>query len=166
MTLGVLEDHLVIQQCLHPQCDDSGHYSRKHPVMPFSQQAFYFWVLEPKIHSTYLVLIVFARSFRILVTLRQSSRSVVFLSSKYHEPLRQKFFEPKYHNQSTLEEFSIHNCDSASSTFLHGLSGRNMLNSFDILIYASTTQKVICSFELSPFSYIPTFIYQLIVKSM
>ena len=37
---------------------------------------------------------------------------------------------------------------------------------FDILIYASTTQKVICSFELSSFSYIPTFIYQLIVKSM
>ena len=41
-----------------------------------------------------------------------------------------------------------------------------MLNSFDILIYASTTQKVIWSFELSPFSYIPSFIYQLIVKSM
>ena len=37
---------------------------------------------------------------------------------------------------------------------------------FDILVYASTTQKVICSFELSPFSYIPTFFYQLIVKSM
>ena len=41
-----------------------------------------------------------------------------------------------------------------------------MLISLDILIYASTTQKVICSFELSPFSYIPTLIYQLIVKSM
>ena len=36
---------------------------------------------------------------------------------------------------------------------------------FDILVYASTTQKVICSFELSPFSYIPTFIYQLTVRS-
>ena len=58
------------------------------------------------------------------------------------------------------------NRDSASSTFLHGLSGRNMLNSFDILIYASTTQKVICSFELSLFSCILTFVYQLIVKSM
>ena len=37
---------------------------------------------------------------------------------------------------------------------------------FDILIYASTTQKVICSFELSLFSCLLTFVYQLIVKSM
>ena len=54
---------------------------------------------------------------------------------------------------------------SASPTFLHGLSERNMLNSFDMLIYAPTTQKIICSFELSLFSYIPAFIYQLIVRS-
>ena len=128
MDLGVLGSHLVIQPCFVSLVCDSGHYSRKHPVMPFSQQAFYFWVLKPKIHSTHLLLIVFASSFRILVTLRQSSGSVVFPSSKYHEPLRQKFFEPKDHNQSTLEEFSIHNCDSVSSTFLHGLSGRNLLN--------------------------------------
>ena len=37
---------------------------------------------------------------------------------------------------------------------------------FDILIYASTAQKVICSFELSLFSCLLTFVYQLIVKSM
>ena len=37
---------------------------------------------------------------------------------------------------------------------------------FDILVYASTTQKVICSFELSLFSCLLTFVYQLIVKSM
>ena len=37
---------------------------------------------------------------------------------------------------------------------------------FDILIYASTTQKVICSFELSLFSCLLTLVYQLIVKSM
>ena len=41
-----------------------------------------------------------------------------------------------------------------------------MLISLDILIYASTTQKVICSFELSLFSCLLTFVYQLIVKSM
>ena len=75
-------------------------------------------------------------------------------------------FEPKDHNQSALDEISIQYCHSARSTFLHGLSGRNMLNSFDILIYASTTQKVICSFELSLFSCLLTFVYQLIVKSM
>ena len=37
---------------------------------------------------------------------------------------------------------------------------------FDILIYASTTQKIICSFELSLFSCLLTLVYQLIVKSM
>ena len=49
---------------------------------------------------------------------------------------------------------------------LHGLSGRNILNSFDMLIHASTTQKVICSFELSLCSCIPILVYQLIVKFM
>ena len=37
---------------------------------------------------------------------------------------------------------------------------------FNILIYASTTQKVICSFELSLFSCLLIFVYQLIAKSM
>ena len=37
---------------------------------------------------------------------------------------------------------------------------------FDILIYASTTQKIVCSFELSLFSCLLTLVYQLIVKSM
>ena len=41
-----------------------------------------------------------------------------------------------------------------------------MLNLFDILTYASTTQKVNIFLELSPFSCIPTLAYQLIVKSM
>ena len=35
---------------------------------------------------------------------------------------------------------------------------------FDILIYASTTQKIICSFELSLFSCLLSFVYQLIVQ--
>ena len=69
------------------------------------------------------------------------------------------------HNQSALDGFSILYCDSASSTFLHGLSGRNMLNSFDMLVHASTTQKIICSFELSLFSCFLALVYQLIVRS-
>ena len=73
--------------------------------------------------------------------------------------------EPKDHNSSAFNLFSILPCESASSTFLHGLSGRNMLNSFDMLIHASTTQKIICSFELSLFSCLLTFVYQLIVRS-
>ena len=39
-------------------------------------------------------------------------------------------------------------------------------NLFDMLIYASTTKKIICSFELSLFSCILTSVYHLIVKSM
>ena len=89
---------------------------------------------------------------------------MVFPSSRYHERIRQKLCEPNDHNQSALDGFSVLHCNSASSTFLHGLSGRNMLNLFDMLIYASTTQKIICSFELSLFSCFLTFVYQLIVK--
>ena len=48
----------------------------------------------------------------------------------------------------------------------HGLSGRNMLNLFGILIHVSTTQKIVCSTELSLFSCLLTLVYQLIVKSM
>jgi len=81
--------------------------------------------------------------------------------------LWQKFLvELNDHNQSALDEFSIIYCGSASSTFPHGLSGRNMLNSFDMPNHASTTQKIVCSFELSLFSCLLTFVYQLIVKSM
>ena len=41
-----------------------------------------------------------------------------------------------------------------------------MLNSFDMPNHASTTQKIVCSFELSLFSCLLTFVYQLIVKGM
>ena len=92
---------------------------------------------------------------------------VVFLSSKYYEPLMADVPRwSKDHNQSALDGFSILHCDSASSTFLHGLSGRNLWNSFDMLNHAPTTQKIICSFELSLFSCLLTLVYQLIVKSM
>ena len=81
--------------------------------------------------------------------------------------LWQKFLvELKYHNKITFDEFSIIYCGSASSTFLHGLSGRNMWNSFDMLNHASTTQKIVCSFELSRSSCLLNLVYQLIVKSI
>ena len=69
MTLGVLGDHLVISQDLCSQCDDSGHHSRKHPVMLLSSR-YSTPGFEPEIHPTYFMLIVIASSFRILVTLR------------------------------------------------------------------------------------------------
>ena len=60
------------------------------------------------------MLIVFASSFRILVTFAivLEVRGISFF--QYHEPLWQKFFEPKVRNQNALDESSIHSCESAS----------------------------------------------------
>ena len=49
------------------QCDDSGLYSRKHSVVLLSSR-YSTPGFEPEIHSTHLMLTVFASSFRILVT--------------------------------------------------------------------------------------------------
>ena len=50
--------------------------------------------------------------------------------------------------------------------FCMGYPEKICWTSFDMLIHASTTQKIVCSFELSPFSCLLTFVYQLIVKIM
>ena len=49
--------------------------------------------------------------------------------------------------------------------FCMGYSEETCWTCFDILTYASTTQKIVCSFELSHFSCLPTLVHQLIVKS-
>ena len=125
MTLGYLRASHV--WC--SQCDDSGHHSRKHLVMLFSQQVFYSWVLNPR--------------FTLLTSCRQCCQFLQDISNLCDIPrgpwyfllpntmnyLWQKFLvELKYHNRIILDEFSTIYCGSASSTFLHGLSGRNMLN--------------------------------------
>ena len=79
--------------------------------------------------------------------------------------LWQKIVASKDHNRSALDEFSILYCDSASSTFLHGLSGRNLLNLFRHTNLCIHYSKTVCSFELSHFSRIPISVYQLIVRS-
>ena len=90
---------------------------------------------------------------------------MVFPSSKYYEPLMAEVCWIK-RSQQECSWWVLHSILWICQFYLlHGLSGRNMLNSFDILIHASTTQKDICSFELSLFSRIPIFIYQLIVRS-
>ena len=110
---------------------------------------------------------MFASSFRILVTfvIVIEVCGISFFQIPWTAYGRSSF-EPKDHTKSALDEFSILYCDSANSTSLHGLSGRNMLNLLGILTHASTTRKNICSFELSLFSCLLTFVYQLIVKSM
>ena len=113
------------------------------------------------------MLIVFASSFRLLVTF------VIVL-----EVRGISFFQIPWttYGGSSLNQKITTRVLLMSPPFIvvnllvlplqHGLSGRNMLNLFDILTYASTTQKDICSFELSLFSCLLTLVYQLIVKSM
>ena len=121
---------------------------------------------EPEIHRTYFMLIVFARSFRILVTFAivLEVRGTSFFQLPW-TILGRSSFEPKDHNQGALEEYPIHIVTLPVLPPLHGLPGRNMLNLFDILIHASTTQKSICSLGLSLFSYFLALVYQLIVRS-
>ena len=113
------------------------------------------------------MLIVFASSFRLLVTFAivLEVRGISFFQILW-TTLWQKFVGSKDHNRSALDEFSILYCDSASSTFLHGLSGRNLLNLVrhtNLCIHNSESYMFL---ELSLFNCISAFIYQLIVKSM
>ena len=70
-----------------------------------------------------------ASSFRILVTFAivLEVRGTSFFQLPW-TILGRSSSEPKDDNKSALDEFSMLYCDSASSTFLHGLSGRIMLN--------------------------------------
>ena len=113
------------------------------------------------------MLIVFARSFRLLVTfaLVLEVHGISFFQIPWTAYGRSSF-EPKDHNQGALEEYSVLYCDSASSTFLHELSGRNLLNLIrhtNLCIHKSESYMFP---ELFLLSCILTFIYQLIVKGM
>ena len=70
---------------------------------------------------------MFASSFRILVTfvIVLEVRGISFFQVPWTAYGRSSF-EPKDHNKSALDEFFVLHCESARSTFLHGLSGRNV----------------------------------------
>ena len=114
------------------------------------------------------MLIVIASAFRILVTFAivLEVRGIFFFQIPWTTYGRSSSLNWNITTGLFLMSSPFINRDSASSTFLHGLSGRNMWNSFDMLNHASTTQKIVCSFELSLFSCLLTLVYQLIVKSM
>ena len=79
----------------------------------------------------------------------------------------QKFLvDPKDHNQSALDEISILCWYSANSTFLHGLSGKNLLNLVQHTNLCIHNSERYMFLELILLSCIPTLVYQLIVKSM
>ena len=108
-----------------------------------------------------------ASSFRIIVTFAIVLE--VHDTSFFQLPwiiLGRSSFEPKDDNKRALDEFSMLYCDSASSTFLHGLSGRIMLNLVrhtNLCIHNSENYMFLW---VVLFSCILTLVYQLIVKSM
>lgn len=116
---------------------------------------------------TYLVLLVFASSFRILVTFAivLEVHGIAFFQIPW-TPCGGSSLNQKIATRMLLMSPPFIVVNLPVLPLQHGLSGRNMLNLFGILIHASTTQKNICSFELSRFSCLPTLVYQLIVKSM
>ena len=108
-----------------------------------------------------------AHSFRILLTLRQSSRSVVFPSSKYHELLMAEvLLSQKITTRVLLMSSPLYIVALPVLPFCMGYPEEICWTSFDMLNHASTTQKIVCSFELSLFSCLLTLVYQLIVKIM
>ena len=114
------------------------------------------------------MLIVIASAFRILVTFATvlEVRGISFFQIPW-TILGRSSSEPKDDNKSALDEFSMLYCDSASSTFLHGLSERIMLNLVrhtNLCIHNS--ERYMFLWVVPLFSCLLTFVYQLIVKSM
>ena len=85
---------------------------------------------EPEIHSTYFMLIVIASAFRILVTFAivLEVRGIFFFQIPWTTYGRSSSLNWNITTGLFLMSSPFINRDSASSTFLHGLSGRNMLN--------------------------------------
>ena len=134
------------------QCDDSGCHYRKHPVMPSSSRYSIpgFWTRD----SPYLLHVdSFARSFRLLVTfaLVLDVRGIPFFQILW----------TAYGRCSSLIRRITIRVLLRSSPFIFvtlpvlplcmGYPEETCWTWFDILIYASTTQKDICPLELSIF---------------
>ena len=112
------------------------------------------------------MLIVFASSFRILVTFAivLEVRGISFF--QIPRSLWQKFLNQKITTRVLSMSSTFYIVTLPVLPLCMGYPEETCWTLLDILIYASTTQKVICSFELSLFSYFPALVYQLIVKSM
>ena len=123
---------------------------------------------EPEIHPTYFMLIVIASAFRILVTFAivLEVRGIFFLQIPWTTYGRSSSLNWNITTGLFLRSSPFINRDSASSTFLHGLSGRNMLNLVrhtNLRIHNSENYMFLW---VVLFSCILTLVYQLIVKSM
>ena len=123
---------------------------------------------EPEIHSTYFMLIVIASAFRILVTFAivLEVRGIFFFQIPWTTYGRSSSLNWNITTGLFLMSSPLYIVALPVLPFCMGYPEETCWTWFDILIYASTTQKVICSFELSLFSCLLTLVYQLIVKSM
>ena len=112
--------------------------------------------------------IVFASSLRLLVTFAivLEVRGIFFFQIPWTTYGRSSSLNWTITTRVLLMSSPCYIVTLPAQSFCMGYPEELCWTWFDILIYASTTQKVICSFELSLFSCLLTFVYQLIVKSM
>ena len=115
-----------------------------------------------------LMLIVFARSFRLLVTfaLVHEVRGIFFFQIPWTTYGRSSSLNWNITTGLFLMRSPLYIVALPVLPFCMGYPEEICWTSFDMLNHASTTQKIVCSFELSLFSCLLTLVYQLIVKSM
>ena len=114
------------------------------------------------------MLIVFASSFRLLVTFAivLEVRGIFFFQIPWTTYVRSSSLNWTITARVLLMSSPLYVMALPVLLFCMGYPEEICWTWIDILIYASTAQKVICSFELSLFSCPLTLAYQLIVKSM
>ena len=114
------------------------------------------------------MLIVFASSFRLLVTfaLVLDVRGIPFFQILWTAYGRSSSLNWRITIRVLLRSSPFIIVTLPVQPFCMGYPKETCWTWFDMLVHASTTQKNICSFELSPFSCLLTVVYQLIVKSM
>ena len=114
------------------------------------------------------MLIVIASAFRILVTFAivLEVRGIFFFQIPWTTYGRSSSLNWTITTRVLLMSFPCYIVTLPAQPFCMGYPEELCWTSFDMLNHASTTQKIVCSFELSLFSCLLTLVYQLIVKSM
>ena len=122
---------------------------------------------EPEIHSTYFMLIVIASAFRILVTFAivLEVRGIFFFQIPWTTYGRSSSLNWTITTRVLLMSSPFVAVILPVLPFCMGYPEEKYWALLDILICASTTQKIVCSFGLSLFSCILTPVYHLIVRS-
>ena len=114
------------------------------------------------------MLIVIASAFRILVTFAivLEVRGIFFFQIPWTTYGRSSSLNWTITSRVLLMSSPLYIVALPVLPFCMGYPEEICWTSFDMLNHASTTQKIVCSFELSLFSCLLTLVYQLIVKIM